>query len=230
MCRGGSVKDQSELWGWSSGGFINHQSVRSPSCRTHVSPADLGPLARGLSPAWSPHRSAGEGVHPSRLPGPLLTWGPLVLAGCSGNDPRSSAGGLQGPRASEAGRAGVSQSDLRNDNLSLLPFSVCLKSCWSGPHERGGDYWRVRGGVLGRKVQFSSVPQSCPTLCNRMNCSTPGPPVHHQLPESTQTHVHRVSNATQPSHPLSSPSLPALNLSQHQGLGVSTLTLGNWQK
>ena len=64
-------------------------------------------------------------------------------------------------------------------------------------------------------VQFSSVAQSCPTLCNPMNRSTPGPPVHHQLPEFTQIHVHRVGDATQPSHPLSSPSPPAFNLSQH---------------
>ena len=67
-------------------------------------------------------------------------------------------------------------------------------------------------------VQFSSLTQSCPTLCNPMDCSTPGVPVHHQLPEFTQTHVHRVSDAIQPSHPLLSPSLPAFNLSQHQGL------------
>ena len=60
-------------------------------------------------------------------------------------------------------------------------------------------------------VQFSSVAQSCPTLCNPMNCSTPGLPVHHQLPEFTQTHVYRVSDAIQPSHPLSSPSPPAPN-------------------
>ena len=67
-------------------------------------------------------------------------------------------------------------------------------------------------------VQFSSVPQSCPTLCNPVNHSTPGLPVHHHLPEFTQTHVHRVGDALQPSHPLSSPSLPAPNPSQHQGL------------
>ena len=65
--------------------------------------------------------------------------------------------------------------------------------------------------------QFSSVAQSCPTLCDPMNRSTPGLPVHHQLPESTQTHVHCVGDAIQPSHLLLSPS-PALNLSQHQGL------------
>ena len=69
-----------------------------------------------------------------------------------------------------------------------------------------------------RTVQFSSGAQSCPTLCNPMNHSTPGLPVHHQLPEFTQTHLHSVSDAIQPSHPLSSPSPPALNLSQHQGL------------
>ena len=67
-------------------------------------------------------------------------------------------------------------------------------------------------------VQFISVPQSCPALCDPMNHSTPGLPVHHQLPEFAQTHVHRVSDAIQPSHPLSSPSPPAPNPSQHQGL------------
>ena len=66
--------------------------------------------------------------------------------------------------------------------------------------------------------QFSSVAQSCPTLCDPMNHSMPGLPVHHQLPESTQTHVHWVGDAIQPSLPLLSPSPPALNLSQHQGL------------
>ena len=60
--------------------------------------------------------------------------------------------------------------------------------------------------------------QSCPTLCNPLDCSISGLPVHHQHPESTQTHVHCVSDAIQPCYPLSSPSLPALNLSHHQGL------------
>ena len=71
---------------------------------------------------------------------------------------------------------------------------------------------------LGNIIQFSSVAQSCPTLCDSMNHSTPGLPVHHQLPEFTQTHVHRVGDAIQTSHPLSSPSPPALNPFQHQGL------------
>ena len=67
-------------------------------------------------------------------------------------------------------------------------------------------------------VQFSLVAQSCLTLCDPVNCSMLGLPVHHQLPEFTQTHVHQVSDAIQPSHPLSSPFPPAPNPSQHQGL------------
>ena len=81
-----------------------------------------------------------------------------------------------------------------------------------GPRER--TWWANPW----RSVQFSSVTQSCLTLCDPMNCSTPGLPVHHQLPEFTQTHVHRVGDAIQPSHPLSSPSPPAPNPSQHQSL------------
>jgi len=65
---------------------------------------------------------------------------------------------------------------------------------------------------------FSSVNQSCPTLCDPMDCSTPGLPVHHQFPKFTQTHVHQVSDAIQPSHLLSSPSPPAPNPSQYQSL------------
>ena len=72
-------------------------------------------------------------------------------------------------------------------------------------------------------VQFSSVAQSCTTLCDPMNCSTPGLPVHHQLPEFTQTHVHQVSDAIQPSHPLSSPSPPAPNPSPSESFPMSQL-------
>ena len=69
-----------------------------------------------------------------------------------------------------------------------------------------------------RSDQITSVAQSCPTLCDPMNRSTPGLHGHHQFPEFTETHVHQVGDAIQPSHPLSSPSPPALNLSQHQSL------------
>ena len=72
-------------------------------------------------------------------------------------------------------------------------------------------------------VQLSSVAQSCPTLCDPMNRSTPGLPVHHHLPEFTQTHVHRVGDAIQPSHPLSSPSLPAPSPSLRQSFPMSQL-------
>ena len=67
-------------------------------------------------------------------------------------------------------------------------------------------------------VKFSSVTQWCPNLCDPMDCSTPGFPAHHHLPELAQTHLHQVGDAIQPSHPLSSPSSPAFSLSQHQGL------------
>ena len=67
-------------------------------------------------------------------------------------------------------------------------------------------------------MSASSVAQLCPTLCDPMDCSMPGFPVHNQFPEPTQPHVHQVGDAIQPSHPLSSPSPPAFNLSKHQGL------------
>ena len=86
---------------------------------------------------------------------------------------------------------------------------------FSNPYGRPGYFHLSK--VLPQRY-FSSVAQSCPTLCDPMNRSTPGLPVHHQLPEFTQTHVHRVGDAIQPSHPPSSPSPPASNPSQHQGL------------
>ena len=78
--------------------------------------------------------------------------------------------------------------------------------------------WGTQGHQFSISVQFSSVAQSCPTLCDPMNRSMPGLPVHHQLADFTQTHVHRVSDAIQPSHHPSSPSPPAPNPSQHQSL------------
>ena len=88
--------------------------------------------------------------------------------------------------------------------VGIFASSVVRKSA-------GND--RGRGGGA-----FSSVAQSCPILCDSMDCSTPDFPVHHQLPEPAQTHVHRVGDAIQLSHPLLSTSPPAFNLSQHQGL------------
>ena len=77
---------------------------------------------------------------------------------------------------------------------------------------------------------IQSVTQSCPTLCDPMDCSMPRLLVHHQLPEFTQTHVHRVGDAIQPSHPLSSTSPPAFNLSQHQGLFNESVLRIRWPK
>ena len=93
-------------------------------------------------------------------------------------------------------------------------------------------YWSTVGlpCYVSFSVQFSSVAQSCLTLCNPMNRSTPGLPVHHQLPEFTQTHVHRVRDAIQPSHPLSSPSPPAFSLSQHQGFSNESVIRVRWPK
>ena len=78
--------------------------------------------------------------------------------------------------------------------------------------------------------QFSSVPQLCPTLCNPMDCSIPGFPVHHKFPELAQTHVHQISDAIQPSHSLSSPSPPVFNLSQHQVISNESVLRIRWPK
>ena len=87
--------------------------------------------------------------------------------------------------------------------------------------------------IINAEVQFISVTQLCLTLCDPMDCSMPGFPVHHQLLELAQTHVHLVDDAIQPSHPLSSPSLPAFNLYQHQGLwrwyGEKGTLLHSWR-
>ena len=79
-------------------------------------------------------------------------------------------------------------------------------------------------------ILFTSATQSCPTLCSLIDCRTPGFSVHHQLPDLTQTHMHWISDAIQPSHPLSSPSLPAFNLSQHQGLFQWVVLCIRWPK
>ena len=101
-------------------------------------------------------------------------------------------------------------------HLILVRMKIIKKST-------NNKYWREFGKkepsyTVVRSDQIRSVAQSCLTLCDPMNHSTPGLPVHHQLPEFTQTHVHLVSDAIQPSHPLSSPSPHAPNPSQHQSL------------
>ena len=83
-------------------------------------------------------------------------------------------------------------------------------------HGNIGCFYKIE--IYLPSVQFGSVIQSCPTLCDPMNCSMPSLPVHHKLPQFTETHVQRVSDAIQPSQPLSSPSPPAPNSCQHQSL------------
>ena len=109
-------------------------------------------------------------------------------------------------------RSGITvlQRPCQSKNSQVQQYTLLtLGNCKSKPQ------W---ASTLPIRTQFSSVTQSCPTLCDPMNRSTPGLPVHHQLPEFTQTHAHRVGDATQPSHPLSSPSPPAPNPSQHWAL------------
>ena len=95
---------------------------------------------------------------------------------------------------------------------------------WKMQREDKNQTWlgcaivRVYKNLAAIDLQFTSIVQLCLTLCDPIDCSTPAFPVHHQLPELTQTHVHRVGDAIQPSHPLLSPSPSALNQSQHQGL------------
>ena len=101
----------------------------------------------------------------------------------------------------------------RMDWLDLLAVQGTLKSLLQ--HHSSKASMLLRDGV---SQSVSSVTQSCLTLCDPMDCGTPGLPVHHQLPELTQTHVHWVSDAIQPPHSLSSPSPPTFNLSQLQGL------------
>ena len=136
-----------------------------------------------------------------------------------------------------AGRPGVlqsmgllSQTWLSDWTTKTAQTELSLGNlCWLGPPHAPLGWVRCTCGRLPfhpvillptthiSLVLFSSVAQSCPILCDPMNRSMPGLPVHHQLPESTQTHVHWVGVASQPSHPLSSPSPPAPNLSQNQG-------------
>ena len=133
-------------------------------------------------------------------------------------------------------------------NLSHPTLPLGLSSLWA----LSGNCWLVRwcfchktydshmilnqnqaepmSSVICRSVQFSSVTQSCLTLCDPIDCRMPGFPVHHQLPQFAQTHVHWVSDAIQPSHPLLFPSPPAFNLFQHQGFSNESVLRIRWPK
>ena len=114
---------------------------------------------------------------------------------------------------------------MKSEHFLTPHRNINQKMNWKPKCETGyyktliGNYWKNNAMIFSSvsSVQFSSVTRSCLTLCDSMKYSTPGLSVHQQFPEPSQTHVHWVSDAIQPSHPLSSPSPPALNLSQHQG-------------
>ena len=106
--------------------------------------------------------------------------------------------------------------------LVLLNLSFLSRVRLGCHHSQNNVCWKLVTTTF-RSDQIRSVAQSCPTLCDPMNRSTPSLPVHHQLPEFTRTHVHRVGDAIQPSHPLSSPFPPAPNPSQHQSFPMSQL-------
>ena len=121
---------------------------------------------------------------------------------------------------------GIYTEETRIERETCSPMFIIalftIARTWKQPRCPSADEWirklvHIHNGIFS-SVQFSSVTQSCLTLCDPMNHSMPGLPVHHQLPEFTQTHVHWVGDAIQPSHPLPFPFLPVLNLSQHQGL------------
>ena len=120
--------------------------------------------------------------------------------------------GLPFPSPMEESEAKVKR--LSHVQLFATPWTTAYQAPPSVGFSRQ-EYW---SGLLLPRFQLSSAAESCSTLCNPMNRSTPGLPVHHQLPKFTQTHVHRVGDAIQPSHPLSAPSPPAPNPSQHQSL------------
>ena len=174
-------------------------------------------------PSWEQGRGHRVRMRRKEAASAQSSWGPVLRA-----DEEEGLGAAGSSTPTQAGAPECSHSRLLlpllkdEDNFSsshrghslLQIIQVCKlgRECET--------YWMITVFHINitNSVQFSSVALSCPTLCDAMNSSTAGLPVHHQVPESTQTHVHCVSDAIQPSHPLLSPSPPALNLSQHQGL------------
>ena len=137
-------------------------------------------------------------------------------------DPSGSSQCTRSEHLSRASNLGwMKLKSLSRVLLFTIAWTVAYQALWSMGFSRQ-EYWsglpfpspgifQTQGSNLGfLHCQFSSVAQSCPTLRDPMNCNMPGLPVHHKLLEFTQTHAHRVGDAIQPSHPLSSPSLPAL--------------------
>ena len=158
----------------------------------------------------------------SAIHGPALgVAGPTGLSGSGLTHGKEQEGIRKGSEETHRTLQSASQCCLQFSSRS----SWCMKWCTVNRYGHETHCLTLPESLLcceasvdHHSVQFSSVTQLCPTLCDPMDCSAPGLPVHHQLPELTQTHVHLVGDAIQPSHPLLSPSPPAFNLSQHQGL------------
>ena len=136
--------------------------------------------------------------------------------------------GIKPPYDTAIPLLGIYPEETRVEKDTCIPLFIAALSTmartWKQARCSSTDEWIKKlwyiytWNIQFSSVQFISVAQLCPTLCHPMNRSTPGLPVHHQLPEFTQTHIHRVRDAIQPSHPLSSPSPPGPNPSQHQSL------------
>ena len=177
---------------------VKSESEVAQSCPTLFDPVDCSP------PGSSVH-----GIFQARV----LEWGAIAFSerrALAHNLKNVQSHLLHSPGLNISGHKPTGKFDWRNQNKivfykQIKPMPPCFGR-WNLNH------WTVSS------VQFSSAAQSCPTLGDPMECSTPGSPVHHQLLELIQIHVHHVGDAIQPSHPLSSPSPPAFNLSQHQGL------------
>ena len=133
--------------------------------------------------------------------------------------------GIKPPYDPEIPLLGIYPEETKIKKDTCIPLFISalftIARTWKQPRCPSTDEWIKKLWsiyTMEYSVQFSSVAQSCPTLCDPMNRSMPGLHVHHQLPEFTQTHVHQVGDAIQPSHPLSSPSPPAANPSHHESL------------
>ena len=188
--------------------YVESPKLHSSLRLARQSQSRLNKARRRKSPSSSPREEGSLGTYLAKK---LSQWGMGYSVAC---------------RPSQETRSTpVNRSVLRNASFLLPPaaWATCQVSRWAlGKLRQASPLSMSPPAPIYSKtipsVQFSSVTQSCPTLCDPMNCSTPGLPVHHQLLEFTQTHVHRVSDAIQLSHPLLSPSPSAPNPSQHQGL------------
>ena len=175
-----------------------------------------------MSNSVRPHRR-----QPTRLPRPWDSPGKNAGVGCHFL--------LQGMKVKSLSRVQLFETPRTAAYQAPPPVGFSRQEYWNGCHALLQRIFPTQGSnplslmspespadgfftTSATSVQFSSVAQSCPTLCDPMNRSKPGLPVHQHLPEFTQTHAHRVSDAIQPSHPRSSPSPPSLNPAQHQSL------------